>query len=470
MGVACCRGGNNNEVEIRRRIINPKFSLKNKIYTATQLITLLQSYYRRHYVIKKFKNEIETLKEQIFTQLDEKKLINEDIISECMSEKIYQKLLLNGKIKSFMEIANNNKKIKTGLRHSEKFTFFIPNFIVASPKEVYKGSWNLNKKYHGYGVKYEFDHTKNTDTRTEGTFNNGILFGCGRIIISNGEIFFGEFSHGKMTGNGEYQREDGSKYEGQFFEGVPHGKGTETRVDGSTFEGVYFGGIRKHGKITWKDGSSYEGFFENDKFSGKGKYNWGNQREYEGEWKDGKMNGKGKLTYSDGSYYEGDFINGKKNGQGKYVWEKDKYYIGGWKNDKQNGKGIYNKFGKEVKGFWSNGHLFSKTVDSYNNLFKDLRKRPTLGAYSFKNKKIIKMLNVDSKKIKSCRTNLQSGILEDNNKNNNNNNNNDNSKINNNSIINKNIKTNTSNQQDDFPQSITGNNLTLHNNLKSNKI
>jgi hypothetical protein len=345
-----------------------------------------------------------------------------------------------------MEIVNNNKIFKANLRHSEKFTFFIPYYIVASPKEVYKGSWNLNKKYHGYGVKYEFDHNKNTDSRTEGAFNNGLLLGCGRIIMSNGEIFFGEFSQGKMVGYGEYLREDGSKYEGQFVEGVPHGKGIETMADGSTFEGVYFGGIRKQGKITWKDGSSYEGFFEKDKFSGQGKYNWGNQRQYEGEWKDGKMNGKGRLTYSDGSYYEGEFINGKKNGQGKYVWEKDKYYLGGWKNDKQNGKGIYNKFGKEVKGFWADGHLFSKTVGSYNNLFKDVRKRPTLGAYSFKNKKKRKIINESSEKIKSCRTNLQSGNLEENIINNNN----DNSKININ--INKNTKTN--NQQDDIPQSI----------------
>jgi len=461
MGIVCCGGKNNIEAEIRRRIINPKFSLKNKIKSVTQLIILLQSYYRRHYVIKKFKNGIETLKEQIFTQLDEKKLINDDIISECMSEKIYQKLLLNGKIKSYMEIVNSNKKIKTNLRHSEKFTFFIPNYIVASPKEVYKGSWNLNKKYHGYGVKYEFDRIKNTDSRTEGTFNNGLLLGFGRIIMSNGEIFFGEFSHGKMVGYGEYQREDGSKYEGQFLEGVPHGKGAETMLDGSTFEGVYFGGIRKQGKITWKDGSSYEGFFENDKFNGKGKYNWGNQKQYEGEWKDGKMNGKGKLIYSDGSYYEGDFINGKKSGQGKYVWEKDKYYIGGWKDDKQNGKGIYNKFGKEVKGFWSDGHLFSKTVSSHNNLFKDVRKRPTLGAYSLKNKKIFKLIKESNEEIKSCRTNLQSEKMEDNISNNINNN--DNSKINNrNNIKNRKANKNKSNQIDEFPQSINDNKLTQH--------
>lgn len=41
-----------------------------------------------------------------------KKLINDNIISESLSEKIYQKNLLSGDIKSYMEIVNCNKKIK----------------------------------------------------------------------------------------------------------------------------------------------------------------------------------------------------------------------------------------------------------------------------------------------------------------------------------------------------------------------
>ena len=408
MGIVCCGGKSNLEIEIKQKIINPKFTLKRKINSVTQLITLLQSYYRRHLSIIKFKTKVENLKEQIFSSLDKNKLINDDIISESFSEKIYQKYLLNGQIKSYMEIVNSNKVIKKTLRLLEKYSFFIPNYIVSSQNEVYKGSWNLNKKYHGYGVKYEFNTLKNTDSRIEGTFNNGLLFGYGRIISSNGEIIFGRFIFGKLTGFGEYQREDGSKYEGKFSEGIPHGEGKEIMSDGSIFEGLYLGGMRNKGKIIWKDGSSYEGSFENDKFNGIGKYNWGNGRKYEGEWKEGKMNGKGKLLYSDGSFYEGQFINGKKKGKGKYVWGKDKFYIGEWKDDKQNGKGVYNKFGKEIKGFWADGHLFSKTVGTNNNIFLEVRKRPTIGAYSLKNKKYSKkILNDSIDKINSCRTNLK---------------------------------------------------------------
>ena len=411
MGIVCCSPNNTIEIEIQRGIINSNFHSNHKISSLNEIIILLQSYYRRHLSIKKLKFEIESKKEQVFSQLDKNKLMNNEIISECQSEKMYQTYLLNGEIKSYMEIVNSNKKIKTNLRLLEKYSFFIPNYIVASPTEVYKGSWNLNKKYHGYGVKYEFDKINNIDTRTEGTFNNGFLFGMGRMVVSNGEIFFGLFVYGKMTGMGEYIRQDGFKYEGEFSEGVPNGKGKEQLPDGTIFEGIYFGGMRRKGKIIWTDGSSFDGYFEKGQFNGHGKYIWANQKQYEGEWKDGKMNGKGKFLYPDGSYYEGEFMYGKKNGMGKYVWDKDKFYIGEWKDDKQNGKGIYNKNGKEIKGFWADGHLFSKTVGGNSNIFREVRKRPTIGAYSLKNQKCNvhnKFLNDSSDKIYSSRTNLKS--------------------------------------------------------------
>lgn len=39
---------------------------------------------------------------------------------------------------------------------------------------------------------------------------------------------------------------------------------------------------------------------------------------YEGEWINGNREGKGKLTFSDGSYYEGGFLN-KFHGEGTYL-------------------------------------------------------------------------------------------------------------------------------------------------------
>ncbi len=42
------------------------------------------------------------------------------------------------------------------------------------------------------------------------------------------------------------------------------------------------------------------------------------------------MDGKGKLTYPDGSCYEGEFKEDKRHGQGKYIWVDGHSYIGGW--------------------------------------------------------------------------------------------------------------------------------------------
>ena len=465
MGIVCCGGINNIEIEMKSRIINPEFPQKKKIVSLTHLIILVQSFYRRHRAIVKLKQEINFVKEQIFRDLDKKKLINNDIITECESEKFYQNLLLNGKIKSYMELVNTKPKIKKDLRCLEKYAFFIPNYIVASPNEVYKGSWNLEKKYHGYGVKYEFNNATNTDSRTEGTFNNGLLYGFGRIFLSNGEIFVGRFIKGKMIGNGEYIRKDGTKYEGQFLEGIPHGKGREEMTEGALFDGEYFWGKPKKGKIIWKDGSWYDGEFEDGKINGFGVYDWGNKRKYIGNWKNGKMDGIGKLIYSDGTYYEGDFIDGKKNGQGKYVWEKNKYYVGQWKDDKPNGKGIYYKYGKETKGFWSDGHLFSKTAGSNNNIFKEVRKRPTLGAYSLNNNKYNKLLN-DSGDINTCRENLKTRKSSTNIKNYN-----LNLEININNDNTIKVNTNNFNNKDGtHSNSITINKVSHHKYIKSNKI
>ena len=82
MGIVCCGRINNMEIEINRRIINPKFSLKNKVSSLPELVTIVQSHYRRHLANVKLKREIDFLKDQISSQLDTKKLINNDIIAE----------------------------------------------------------------------------------------------------------------------------------------------------------------------------------------------------------------------------------------------------------------------------------------------------------------------------------------------------------------------------------------------------
>jgi hypothetical protein len=286
--------------------------------------------------------------------------LNTEVITNSKSEQYYQKLLDLQKIISYSEYIIKNPKLISKLKIIAEYSADIPYYIVNSYNEAYRGSWNLNKKYNGYGVIYQFDNLKNKEKRIEGIFNNGILNGYGRIIISDEEMIRGDFAFNKLNGLGEYHRKDGSIYTGAFYSGFPQGNGRETFKDGSFFEGYYFKGKKKYGKFVFKDKNYYEGYFENDVFHGQGKYKWGDKKMYEGNWKEGKINGKGKLTYSDGSYYEGNFINGSKEGKGKYVWKGNYYYIGEWKNDIQNGYGVFYKNGQKIRGFWENGKIKSE--------------------------------------------------------------------------------------------------------------
>lgn len=299
-------------------------------------------------------------KTQISKELEQKKLINESRIFSCESYLIYNKLISDKKIISFSELLKNNQELNSLYSKISKYSFIVPNYIVTSPNEVYKGSWNINKRYHGHGIKFQFNDKKTKNKRIEGIFLNGFLYGHGIVICSNGEIISGNFIKNNINGDGEHIRADQSIYKGQFKNGKYNGMGREIFPDGNYFEGFFSDGVKKYGTYEFKNGSKYNGEFLNNVFHGKGKYIWPNKKEYDGIWRDGKMNGKGKFTYLDGSYYEGGFQDGKKSGHGKYIWKKDRYYEGMWKNDKQNGHGIYFDRYKIIKGIWIDGKISNK--------------------------------------------------------------------------------------------------------------
>jgi len=65
--------------------------------------------------------------------------------------------------------------------------------------------------------------------------------------------------------------------------------------------------------VVQKDGSIYEGEFEDGLPCGYGIMIWSEKdlyHKYEGEWKNGLMHGKGCLKFKTGHTYEGTFING----------------------------------------------------------------------------------------------------------------------------------------------------------------
>ena len=329
-------------------------------------IIRIQSAIRGYLSKNKYNSLFNKTISEITKELDKKKLINESIILESQSHLLHNKLISEKKLVPFLTKLKSIPELYKIYLEISRFAFLIPNYIVTSPTEVYKGYWNTNKKYHGHGVKYEFNEKKTKNKRTEGIFYNGFLLGQGVVIFSNGEILRGNFLRGKMNGNGEHIRKDGSVYKGVFKNDKYDGLGKEFFEDGTKFEGFFSEGQKKYGIHQWKNGSKYQGQFLNGLFHGKGVYSWSNKKMYDGNWLNGKMNGKGKFIYQDGSIYEGEFVDGKKSGYGVYKWENDKYYEGKWKNDKQNGYGVYHDKNKIVRGFWVDGKIKNRNTNKFN--------------------------------------------------------------------------------------------------------
>ena len=95
---------------------------------------------------------------------------------------------------------------------------------------------------------------------------------------------------------------DGTVYEGGWRQQEPHGKGKIIYRNGDVYKGE-FGDVFKGG---WRGRWEY-GYKE-----GKGTMTYSNGDIYEGGWKDDKWHGKGKITYSDGETQEGSFVEDKK--------------------------------------------------------------------------------------------------------------------------------------------------------------
>ena len=103
------------------------------------------------------------------------------------------------------------------------------------------------------------------------------------------------------------------------------------------------------GKITFEDGSIYEGDLVNGKPHGNGKMTFIDDDFYEGDFVDGKPHGNGKYTETEYeidetldivkqtgnivtfAIYEGDFFEGKYHGKGKQTFTNGKVKDGNWK-------------------------------------------------------------------------------------------------------------------------------------------
>ncbi|OMJ70494.1 hypothetical protein SteCoe_31511 [Stentor coeruleus] len=124
-------------------------------------------------------------------------------------------------------------------------------------------------------------------------------------------------------------------------------------ADGSKYTGSFC-----KGELQMADGTKINSTWVNGKSEGFATIHYNNGNHYKGDIKDLLKEGKGALTYPEGKTYMGYFENYLCHGEDKEKFENDERCKVTWLNEKKHGFGFHqdefhNKFeGKWNMGFW----------------------------------------------------------------------------------------------------------------------
>ncbi|MFN0215473.1 MAG: caspase family protein, partial [Saprospiraceae bacterium] len=167
------------------------------------------------------------------------------------------------------------------------------------------------------------------------------------MLVANTQQIVAQCISGNcQNGNGVYRYASNSKYTGQFKNSLRHGKGKMTYTDGSIYEGPFNYGKKQGdgGTITYINGDKYAG-----------------------QWSGDLPNGRGKYFFKTKERYEGNFVNGEFDGQGTMYYADGAYFTGGWKKSKKHGSGtLVSTDGEQKSGTWNQGKLVNKPAGAPN--------------------------------------------------------------------------------------------------------
>ena len=146
------------------------------------------------------------------------------------------------------------------------------------------------------------------------------MSGFGKKIFTEESQFLnyiGDWENGYMWGKGRVLWKNGAKYVGDFYRGLKHGTGLLTYEKSSRFDyynGSYFYDLRSgNGTLVWKNKDKFVGLFQNDTELGFGVFRNFNSI-LSGFWEGGGLNGNGTAIFKSGKKYVGFFVKSKLNG------------------------------------------------------------------------------------------------------------------------------------------------------------
>uniref|UniRef100_A0ACD5XPI1 Uncharacterized protein n=2 Tax=Avena sativa TaxID=4498 RepID=A0ACD5XPI1_AVESA len=129
-------------------------------------------------------------------------------------------------------------------------------------------------------------------------------------------------------------------YRGRCQEGVPEGKG----------------------RLTYSDGSFYDGLWRYGKRSGLGTLYYSNGDVFHGTWRDGLIHGKGWYYFHSGDRWFANFWKGKANGEGRFYAKDGSILFGHFRNGWRHGECLLiDENGSRWLEVWDDGLLIGRT-------------------------------------------------------------------------------------------------------------
>lgn len=108
------------------------------------------------------------------------------------------------------------------------------------------------------------------------------------------------------------------------------------------YKGRCQGGLPEgKGRLTYKDGSFYDGTWKHGKRCGIGVFYYSSGDVFQGYWRDDLIHGKGWFYFENGDRWFSDFWKGKANGEGRYYSKDGDVFFGHFDNNWRHGKGLY---------------------------------------------------------------------------------------------------------------------------------
>ncbi|CAG9316618.1 unnamed protein product [Blepharisma stoltei] len=158
-------------------------------------------------------------------------------------------------------------------------------------------------------------------------------------------------------GVGLLAMKDGSIFEGHFENGAIKGFGRLVTIAADVYEGEFEGIYLKNTGIICFAGENklYKGEVQENVPHGQGEEETATET-YKGEFTRGKRNGYGEVICTDGSWFKGHFLMNKLEGKGTYHGVNGNEYSGDWSKSKVHGKGVYTwPDGQQYEGEFKEG-------------------------------------------------------------------------------------------------------------------